>query len=236
MSRSSRRSSSRTREAFSNRGRDSSPDRNDRKRRDRSRSRSPPARGGRQHDRANGRVEGSSGSFSKSEIQDMIDRKVAEDIKIAAERRVSEYVESEDFLLMVESFKRREREKVMLEIQRELEHERQLLLSEGRKCSTNSVSVQAGVAVLADSGSLSSCDREESDLLSPAARADAILLQNKLKMEEEQRRIYNEKQKEEAERLAEILRRKQLEVNLSDCDVPAYRVNNPPILLHMNRT
>ena len=205
MSRSSRRSDSRSREPSCDWRRDPQRDRDDRKRRTRSHSRSSSPQGIGRYSRANDGV--NDGSYSKHEIQDIIDRKVAEDVQIAAQKRVDEYVKSEDFLLMVETFKRREREKVLLEVQHELESERELLLSEGRK------SLASTVYTGDDIGKSCATAEYSGEYFSPEARADAILLQNKLKMEEEQRRIYNEKQKEEAERLAEVLSRKHLEVS-----------------------
>jgi len=208
MSQSSRRSDSRSRESVRDWRSGSQRDRDDRRKRNRSHSRSSSPQHSAHHSHTNRRA--NDGSYSTREIQDIVDRKVAEDIKITAEKRVSEYIKSEDFGLMVESFKRREREKVMLEVQRELEKERELLLSEGRK------SLASRVCTADDTDKscvVATGDCEE--FLSTEARADAILLQNKLKMEEEQRRVYNERQKEEAERLAEVLGRKRLEVSPS---------------------
>lgn len=117
-------------------------------------------------------------SYSQHEIQDTIDRKVAEGIKRATEQRVTEYVQSENFLLTVESFKRREREKMMMEIQYELKIERELLLNEGRKLM-NSHGPSLNKLPINDSGSSGPGTMEERDNLPPEVLADAILLQNK---------------------------------------------------------
>jgi hypothetical protein len=140
--------------------------------------------------------------------EDRIDRLVASRIKDIAEERVKAYVESEEFRMMVESMRRRERERVWAEIEKELAGEKQQLLSKARA----DLYVEASRTVPAISSEFALNSNIATDGRTDAQRADEILLQNKLKAEEQQRRIFEEKQREDALRLEQVLQRRQLEV------------------------
>lgn len=175
------------------RSRSRSMERSDSNRRKRSRSRSPVSRRRRmpcgRDDEAHDRLE----------IQDAVDRKVAQQIQEQAEKRVTDYINSNEFIVMVESLKRRERERVLTEIQAEVESQRNQLRED-----CNNICVQC-------SGYLRDI-RMKGDAVDHASQADTILLQNKLRMEEQQRRQYEARQKEEAERLEQVLSKKRCEV------------------------
>ena len=137
----------------------------------------------------------------------MIERRVAEEVKLAAEAKVVEYMKTDEFNFLVETFKRREREKILLAIQLELSAEREeMILKCRQEMIIKAKKEQIIVAI------------EKTDAESEEAKADAILLQNKLKMEEQQRKAYEVRVKEEADRLQEVLDRKQAEV----CFRPQY--------------
>lgn len=142
---------------------------------------------------------------------DTLDRLVAVRIQELAALEVKKYVKSEDFTAMVELFKRRERERILAEIEHELAQEKASLLMEGR-----SKLALEYVASITQHPTAHHHSIPEAQLknLTAAEQADAILLQNKLKMEEKQRLNYEAKQKEDAERLQQVLHRKQIEVYL----------------------
>ena len=90
--------------------------------------------------------------------------------------------------MMVETMKRRERERILAEITVEMDAEKAVLLAAERKKME--------------------VERET------AAKAEEILLQNKLKMEEQQRKEFEAKQQQNADRLLEIQRRQKAEVRI----------------------
>jgi hypothetical protein len=112
---------------------------------------------------------------------------MAKEIKAIADAEVKNYLESDEFKSMVEAMKRREREKILIEVQQELEKEKKsILLLEREKLKFEQQAVH---------------DAQE------------ILLQNKLKIEEQQRKNYELKLKLDAERLEEIKAKQRLEVS-----------------------
>jgi Fe2+ transport system protein B len=118
---------------------------------------------------------------------------------------VEEYVRSEEFSVMVEALKRRERERILAEVQREMETEKKRLITEAKERMMQELStLRQAETIPVVSGS--------SDTGSDADLADAILLQNTLKMEEQQRRAFLQKQEEDAKRLEQVLHNKRLEV------------------------
>ena len=127
-------------------------------------------------------------------------------IKEAAEKKVKEYVQSEEFKLMVESLKRRERERMLLEVQTEMEQEKSTLIATAKEKLKNELKEITQPSSSANITHISCSDGE---------LADAILLQNKLRMEEQQRKIFEQKQREEANRLEEVLQKKQLDVSFN---------------------
>ena len=114
---------------------------------------------------------------------------VARRIKLKADEEVQSYILSEEFKSMVDTMKRRERERILAEVQSEIEAEKASLLHQERQ-------------------KLRQQQQAELD-------AEQILLQNKLKIEEQRRREYEQKLKQDAERLEEIQRRQRLEVSHS---------------------
>lgn len=140
---------------------------------------------------------------------DKLDRLVAHQVQDLAQQQVSSYIESEEFKSMVEAFKRRERQRILAEIEQELAQEKAALLAEGRQKLAEEyfASIKQPEAILH-----TSLSADQLSNLTAAEQADAILLQNKIKMEEQQRRNYEAKQKEDAERLQHVLYRKQIEV------------------------
>lgn len=114
-------------------------------------------------------------------------REIAVSLKKRAIQEVEDYIESEDFKLFVELLKRRERERVLAEVQEEMQTEK------FRMMSSQKMSV-------------------EEDL-------NQVLLNNKLVLEEQQRRDYETKQLElrNAERLKEIQSKQQREVSFFSC-------------------
>lgn len=119
-------------------------------------------------------------------IEDKIVMAAAKEIKSKAEEEVKKYIESDDFANIVESMKRRERERILLEIEKELEKEKIELIS-SRKREIQKVN-----------------DEEE--------KSFEILLQNKIKIEEQQKKDFENKQRIDAERLRTI-QSKQIEEN-----------------------
>jgi hypothetical protein len=139
---------------------------------------------------------------------DRLDRLVAGRIKETAEERVRVYVESEEFRMMVENLKRRERERVWAEIEKEIAEEKERLLSKARADLHKEVlSTLPAMSSLVAAGLKCAPDGR-----TDAERADEILLQNKLKAEDQQRRLFEAKQREDALRLEQVLQRRQLEV------------------------
>ena len=111
---------------------------------------------------------------------------------------------------MVESFKMRERERMLQDIQSELELEKVKLLAEAR----NKMLIGLDCCGVSDRSS-TNCDvTSTKTALSDAEVADAILLQNKLKIEIQQRKAFEAKQKEDADRLVQVLQKKQLDVSV----------------------
>jgi hypothetical protein len=118
---------------------------------------------------------------------------------------VEEYVRSEEFSVMVEGLKRRERERILAEVQREMETEKKRLITEAKERMMQELStIRQAETIPVVSGS--------SDTGSDADLADAILLQNTLKMEEQQRRAFLQKQEVDTKRLEQVLHNKRLEV------------------------
>lgn len=133
------------------------------------------------------------------------------EIQNLAALEVKKYTDSADFKIFVESLKRRERERIMAEVERELWQEKDTLLADGRKklvteylASISSISQQTTLEVIIPEDQLRK--------LSAAEQVDAILLHNKLKMEEQQRRNYEARQKEDTNRLKQVMYRRHLEV------------------------
>jgi hypothetical protein len=119
---------------------------------------------------------------------------------------VEEYVRSEEFSVMVEGLKRRERERILGEVQREMETEKKRLITEAKERMMQELStLRQAETIPVVSGS--------SDTGSDADLADAILLQNTLKMEEQQRRAFLQKQEVDTKRLEQVLHNKRLEVS-----------------------
>jgi hypothetical protein len=118
---------------------------------------------------------------------------------------VEEYVRSEEFSVMVEALKRRERERILAEVQREMETEKKRLIVEAKERMMQELNTLRQAETIPV---VSGC----SDTGSDADLADAILLQNTLKMEEQQRRAFLQKQEEDAKRLEQVLHNKRLEV------------------------
>jgi len=109
----------------------------------------------------------------------------AQQIKQKVKDEVRRYVDSADFKSLVDSLKRAERERAMREIEAEVAAEKaRLLAAEKQK-------VHQEVATERD--------------------AKEVLLQNKLAMEEQQRRAFEEQQRANAQRLAEIQQRVEAE-------------------------
>jgi NAD(P)H-hydrate repair Nnr-like enzyme with NAD(P)H-hydrate epimerase domain len=127
-------------------------------------------------------------------------------VQEAADTKVEEYVRSEEFSSMVEALKRRERERILAEVQREMETEKKRLIAEAKERMMRELStLRQAETITVVCGS--------SDTGSDADLAEAILLQNTLKMEEQQRRAFLQKQDEDAKRLEQVLHNKRLEVN-----------------------
>jgi hypothetical protein len=126
---------------------------------------------------------------------------------------VEEYVRSEEFSVMVEALKRRERERILAEVQCEMETEKKRLITEAKERIMQELStLRRAETIPVASGS--------SDTGSDADLADAVLLQNALKMEEQQRRAFLQKQEEDAKRLEQVLHNKRLEVISHLCVQP----------------
>lgn len=111
---------------------------------------------------------------------------VARRVKALAEQQVQAYIASEEFKTMVDTMKRRERQRLLTEVQQEMEQERLAMIAEER----------------------AKMKREREQVLA----AEEILLQNKLKIEEQRRREYEQKVQQDADRLAALQRRLQEEV------------------------
>lgn len=121
------------------------------------------------------------------DVEDEVAKLVAKRVKVKADEEVQRYILSDEFKAMVDTMKRRERERIFTEVQCEIEAEK--------------------VAMLASEREKLKLQRQmELD-------AEQILLQNKLKIEEQRRRDYELKIKQDAERLEEIRRKQQLEVS-----------------------
>lgn len=132
-------------------------------------------------------------------------------VKEAVDAKVKEYVGSEEFRVMVESLKRRERERILAEVQSEMEVEKKLMITTAREQlqkELNALGILKPSDVLSTTAVTSSSDGG-----SDAELADVILLRNKQKMEEQQRQEFLRKQAEDARRLEEVLRNKRIEVS-----------------------
>jgi hypothetical protein len=142
---------------------------------------------------------------SEEDFKDCAERTFRVRVQEAADAKVEEYVRSEEFSVMVEALKRRERERILAEVQREMETEKKRLITEAKERMMQELStLRQAETIPVVSGS--------SDTGSDADLADAILLQNTLKMEEQQRRAFLQKQEEDAKRLEQVLHNKRLEV------------------------
>lgn len=118
--------------------------------------------------------------------------RAAKEIKRRAEEEVLKYVNGEDFTLLVENMKRRKRQEINSEIEKEREEMMKELESERRKL----------FSIVEEKRKV----QQELDEL-----AGEILLQNKIKMENLQRREYEAKLKRDADRLQEIQNKKMQE-------------------------
>jgi hypothetical protein len=108
-------------------------------------------------------------------------------IKERVEKEVQAYTASSDFCAMVELLKRRERERMMIDVRTTIEREQtEILVAERARLERES-----------------SCRIE----------AHEIVLQNKLKAEEHQRAMYELKLQQDEQRLKEIQERKQMEAS-----------------------
>jgi len=123
---------------------------------------------------------------TRTELEDEAAMIVAKEIKKKAEEEVAQYIASDEFRMMVEAMKRREREKIVTEVQQQIEEEKISMMKVERE------KVQAEHQAKLD--------------------ADQILHLNKLKMEEQQMKAFEQKQKQDAERLAAIQAKQKLEM------------------------
>ena len=112
----------------------------------------------------------------------------AKEIKRIAEKEVAVYLAGDDFRELLDSYKRRQRERVLAEVNAEIDAERSALLAEGK------LKLQLEVAAMLDS--------------------ESILLHNKLRMERQQRAEFEESQRQSERRLQEVQRRSQLELEV----------------------
>lgn len=119
------------------------------------------------------------------QIENEIATLVAKKVKACAEEEVRRYVAGDEYKLMVENMKRRERERVMEEVREEIAREKAALLTAEREKLTKEV--------------------DEND------RLEEILAENQRKIEEQKRRELEARQLEGAERLKEIQLRRQAE-------------------------
>jgi len=120
------------------------------------------------------------------DVQDEVAKLVAKKIKSQADEEVRLYISSNEFKSMVDTMKRRERERIMSEVQLEIEEEKSMLLTIAREKLKNEHQAKL--------------DAEE------------ILLQNKLRIEEQRRKEYELKMKQDSERLEEVQRKQKIEV------------------------
>ena len=140
-----------------------------------------------EHDDRKGRSKLLDADHLADEVEDEVAKLVAKRVKLRADEEVQRYIVSEEFKAMVDTMKRRERERIFAEVQNEIETEKLAMLN-------------------AEKEKLKLQRQMELD-------AEQILLQNKLKIEEQRRRDYELKIKQDAERLEEIRRKQQLEVS-----------------------
>mmetsp|Transcript_14775 Transcript_14775/g.20301 ORF Transcript_14775/g.20301 Transcript_14775/m.20301 type:complete len:224 (+) Transcript_14775:11-682(+) len=122
------------------------------------------------------------------DVEDEVAKLVARKIKSQADEEVRLYISSNEFKSMVDTMKRRERERIMSEVQLEIEEEKSMLLAIARE----------------------KIKKEHQSKLD----AEEILLQNKLRIEEQRRKEYELKMKQDAERLEEVQRKQKLEAEL----------------------
>ena len=131
-----------------------------------------------------------SGENKDRELFDFIRREtsqfVAKELSRWTAAEIEKYRNSEDMVRMVDTMKRRERERVLAEIRLQIESDRKLIHEQ----------------------LLESLKLEE---LSKIQSAEKILIENKLKMEEQQRKVFEEKMKADAERLRQIQLKHELE-------------------------
>lgn len=140
------------------------------------------------------------------DFSDCVERSFRIKVKEAADAKVEDYIRSEEFGSMVESLKRRERERILAEIQSEMEVEKKRLIAEAKEKILKELSFLNSIELSTTVGT------DGSDKSSDADLAEAILLQNKLKMEYQQRKVFLGQQEEDARRLAQVLQNKRLEV------------------------
>jgi hypothetical protein len=111
-------------------------------------------------------------------IENEVAQEAAKIIKKKANEEVARYLESTDFVGIVEILKRRERERVLQEVKDEIAIEKQELIQKERARMIQ---------------------QHEEKL-----KAEEILFMNKMKLEEQQRREFEARQLENAERLKEL--------------------------------
>lgn len=125
---------------------------------------------------------------SKEELEDESALLIAKEIKNRATEEVNKYVKSTEFHTMVESLKRREREKMMEEISELIQGEREAVLAMERE----------------------KLQKEQLE----SKRLQDIMAENQIRIEEKQRQDYEDRLKADADRLAAVTERQQAEVHI----------------------
>lgn len=126
-------------------------------------------------------------------LEDAVARHIAREVQMCTEEEIQKYLNSNEFKIMIESLKRREREKMLDEITTEIAKERENLLNAERKKINLELSKLRG--------------------------SESILVENQKVIEDKQRKDLEKKQLEDAARLKEVQRRQQLKRERHDAQL-----------------